>query len=52
MLPSAKMILWQKLDIDNVMSIQYLEFIAFASLSVLFSIATTVWSTVRIVDAH
>lgn len=52
MLPAGSMILWQKVEIDNVLSIQYLEFIAFVSLSLTFTVLTTIWSTLRIRDAQ
>lgn len=58
MLPADGRILWQKIDLnfddgdDGKMSNQYIEFIAFVSLSMIFTLLTTVWSTLRIREAQ
>ena len=49
---TSSYILWQKVIIDDKYSIQYIEFIAFAALSLGFTVLTTIWSTLRIYDAH
>lgn len=46
------MILWEKVEIDTILTTDYVEFIAFVSLSVVFTISTTIWSTVRIANAQ
>ena len=53
MLPAASMILWQKVEIElddegSQRSNQYVEFISFVTLSMIFTILTTLWSTMKV----
>lgn len=53
MLPAASMILWQKVEIElddegSQRSNQYVEFISFVTLSMIFTMLTTLWSTMKV----
>ena len=50
-IPVTKRILWVKLAdnfVNDFTNVQYLTFLIFASLSVAFTLFTTIWSTIKI----
>ena len=55
LIPAAHLVIWEKIKFhqhDDEHTVQYIIFLILASLSMVFTISTTIWSTLRIRKAQ
>lgn len=52
LIPILGKVLWEDIKFTDELDAEYLTFIVFASMSILFTITTTIWSSVRIRKAQ